>query len=177
MDRPCNQQALERVAAVLEALVGLPTSPVDTWRFSSDAQTRFNEWYSILKGRLRGDELHPALASHFSKYKSLMPSLVLLFELADRAVVGDEIGELIVSISHVEQAIQFCAYLESHAVRVYACVTSPETTAGRELASKIKTGKLPETFSLRDVYRPQWSGLTTRAAARLALDVLLDHDW
>ncbi len=154
VDRPCNQQALERVAAVLGALVELPASAVDTWRFSSDAQTRFNEWFSNLERRLRGDEVRPALASHFSKYKSLMPSLALLFELADRAVVDDVHRELLVSISHVEQPIQFCAYLETHAARVYSCVTSPETTAGRELVSKLKAGKLPETFSLRDAYRP-----------------------
>jgi len=44
----------------------------------------FIEWLAELEAKIRGDELHPALVSHLSKYRSLMPSLALLFELADR---------------------------------------------------------------------------------------------
>jgi len=31
---------------------------------------------------VRGEELHPALVSHLSKYRKLMPALSVLFELA-----------------------------------------------------------------------------------------------
>ncbi len=33
-------------------------------------------------------ELHPAMIAHLSKYRSLMPSLAALFELADKAAMS-----------------------------------------------------------------------------------------
>ena len=59
------------------------------FRLAPDAQELFIEWFTGLERKVRGDELHPTLISHLSKYRSLMPSLALLFELADRAgIVG-----------------------------------------------------------------------------------------
>jgi hypothetical protein len=52
-------------------------------KFALDAQELFAEWIQELEHKLRSDELHPALVSHLAKYRSLMPSLALLFELAD----------------------------------------------------------------------------------------------
>ena len=45
------------------------------------------------------------------------------------------------------------------------------------LAAKILAGALPSPFPLRDVYRPQWSGLTTKAEAELAVETLVDAGW
>ena len=61
--------------------------------------------------------------------------------------------------------------------RVYAAAISPDVTAARALAGRLQRGDLPSPFAVRDVYRPQWSGLTTREAAAAALDVLVDVDW
>jgi putative DNA primase/helicase len=75
--------------------------------------------------KIRRNDLHPALISHLSKYRSLMPSLALLFELADRASIEGFDGsclagrENFVSLEHTRQAAAFCDYLESHAYPEY----------------------------------------------------------
>ena len=124
------------------------------FRFDPDAQELFIEWLTDLEAKVRGDELHPALVSHLSKYRSLMPALALLFELADRAAAGVEITngpDLLVSLEHAKQAAAFCDYLESHACRIYSCVTTPQMRAAQELADKIKT---PEGGCERLLYAP-----------------------
>ncbi len=131
---------------------------------------------------MRGDELHPALISHLSKYKSLMPSLALLFELADRASSEGFDGSSLmassnfVSLQHAKQAAEFCDYLESHALRVYSCVVTPQLRSAQELADKIKKRKMGTDgfFSCRDVYLKGWTGLDTPEAVRQAVDVLRD---
>ncbi|MBZ5604445.1 MAG: hypothetical protein LAO79_19250 [Acidobacteriia bacterium] len=109
-----------------------------------------------------------------------MPAIALLFELADRAAAGEmEPTNLVVSLEHAKQAAAMCAYLESHAHRIYSCVTTPQMRGAQELAERIKTGKVGSdgTFSVRDVYLKGWSGLDTPELARAALQVLEDADW
>ena len=123
-----------------------------------------------------------ALISHLSKYRSLMPSLALLFELADRAASGrlnQESADLFVSLEHAKQATAFCAYLESHAHRIYSCVTTPHMRAAQELAEKIKTGKVGANgvFTPRDIYLKGWTGIDTPDLARVAAQVLNDAGW
>jgi putative DNA primase/helicase len=139
-------------------------------RFTLNAQAKFDEWLANLETRLRGDELTPAMESHLAKYRSLIPSLALLCHLADGGV-----GE--VSISALEKAIAWGKYLESHAYRVYASAVRPDVAAARCLAKKITGGKLTDSFSIRDVYRPGWSGLGNREEAQAAIDLLIDLDW
>lgn len=62
-------------------------------------------------------------------------------------------------------------------MRIYSCIVSPELRAARELAKKIKAGKLARIFSLRDVYVKNWSSLATPNAARAAVRILEDTKW
>jgi len=92
-----------------------------------------------LEAKLRGNELHPALVSHLSKYRKLMPALALLFELADRVAAGTDLAnpsDLRVTLNHAKQAAAFCEYLESHAQRIYSCVTTPQMRAAQETHGK-----------------------------------------
>jgi hypothetical protein len=106
-----------------------------------------------------------------------MPSLALLFELADWAA-GLGGGES-VSLDHARRAADFCDFLESHARRVYACIVSPELRAARELGEKIKgrqAGKPDEesgltVISAREVYRQGWSGLSTPQELHGAIEI------
>jgi hypothetical protein len=52
-------------------------------RFTEDAQEVFDQWRDELEVRLRSTELPPALESHLAKYRSLMPSLALIFQLIE----------------------------------------------------------------------------------------------
>ena len=52
-----------------------PRTPM-RFRYAPDAQELFVEWLAELEAKVRGDELHPALVSHLSKYRKLMPALL-----------------------------------------------------------------------------------------------------
>ncbi len=139
-------------------------------RFAPDAQAVFDNWLTKLETRLRGDELVPAMESHLAKYRSLVPSLALLIHLADGGIAE-------ISIPAIERAIAWGSYLESHAHRVYASTVHSDVVAARCLAKKITDGSLTDGFSVKDVYRPGWSGLSTREEAQTAIDLLVDLDW
>jgi hypothetical protein len=107
-----------------------------------------------------------------------MPSLAGLFELADRAAGKIEIAEQIsISLEHSKQAAALCEYFEQHAHRVYSCLICPEMRAARELARRIKEGRLPAPFLTRAVYTKGWSGLDNPDRARRALEILEDAGW
>jgi putative DNA primase/helicase len=181
VDRRPDPLLEARVKQIFETLVGLDHENPLQFRFDAGAQQLFIEWLTDLEAKVRSNELHAALVSHVSKYRKLMPALALLFELADRAA-AEEITNgpgLSVSLEHTKQAAAFCDYLESHAVRIYSCVTTPRMRAARELADKIKSRKVGANgfFKFRDVYLKGWSGLDTPEAVRLATQVLEDAGW
>lgn len=184
-DRPPERESEERAAAIFRHLVDIdPARPLQ-FRFAPDAQEFFIGWLSTLEGKVRGKELHPALISHLSKYRSLMPSLALLFELADRVGFvgfdGSVSGKTqnIVGLEHATQAAQWCTYLESHAHRIYSCAVAPQMQTARELADKIKTRKVGKdgSFAVRDVYIRGWKGLDTPDAVKAAAEILTDAGW
>jgi hypothetical protein len=84
-----------------------------------------------------------------------------------------------VSPEHAKQAAAWCEYLESHARRVYSCVTTSRMRAARELADKIKHKKVGTSgsFTCRDVYLKGWSALDTPEAVKLAVEVLQEAGW
>jgi hypothetical protein len=113
---------------------------------------------------------HQAIEAHLAKYRSLVPSLALLIHLADG-------GANPVTADALEKGCAWADYLESHARRVYSRGLSPDYVVARALAAHILTGDLPREFALRDVYRHQWTDLTTPDLAKRAVEVLLDLDW
>jgi hypothetical protein len=179
VDRVPNPRALDIAERMFVVLSNIPTEAPLRARFATDAQGLFFDWLTELEGKVRGESgIHPAMVAHLSKYRSLMPSLALLFELADLAAVDGVAGENIaVSLDHTKQAAVFCEYLESHARRVYACIVSPETRAGRDLARHIQANDLPTEFKTRETYLKGWSGLDSPERVRGALTLLEDAGW
>ena len=179
VDRLPDNAALAVAEKVFNVLSRLSIEEPIEACFAPDAQELFFEWWKELEGKIRGESgLHPAMLAHLSKYRSLMPSLALLFALADLAAVDAPIAaNMTVGLDHARQAAAYCGYLESHARRVYACVVSPETAAARDLARHIKAGDLPALFSTRDVYFRGWTGLDSPERVRAALDLLEDAAW
>jgi hypothetical protein len=107
-----------------------------------------------------------------------MPSLALLFELADRASFeGFVVGEnpKFISLEHTKQSAAWCEYLHSHAKRTYSWVSTPEMQPAYDMAQKIKAEKLGrEKFTVRDVYFKEWAGLQTPDSVRESLSILED---
>jgi putative DNA primase/helicase len=188
VDRPPDPASELTAERVFRNLVQWDTEGPMRYRFAADAQGLFVDWLARLEARVRGEELHPALVSHLSKYRSLMPSLALLFELADRAAVGSpslegESGDsdqcACISLEHAEQAVAWCDYLESHARRIYSCITTPQLRAAQAFAEKLKKRQIAPDgfFSCRDVYLKGWSGLDAPELVRMAVEVLQDAGW
>lgn len=172
IDRVPNQQAVEVARAVFERIAAMDTENPPRLQFSDEAEQMFEEWLSDLEARIRRDDTPPIMQAHLAKYRSLMPALALLFSLAD-----GEAGS--VSLEHAQQAADWCIYLEAHAKRVYASRISPERLAAISLSERLGRGWKREDgcFSLRDVYRNEWFGLSTPEEARAAVAVLEEFHW
>jgi hypothetical protein len=177
VDREPDEKMIRRAAEVYRRIAEMNATTPRILTFSPDAQHFFVTWLTKLEKRLRSDDnLSPAFQSHLAKYRKLMPALALLFALADASLTG--VGRLqAVELDYAQKAAEVCDYLESHAVRVYAARVRPEIDAAHILSKRLLTGKLGEQFTLRDVYRPQWTGLTTADEARAACAVLEEANW
>jgi len=73
----------------------------------------FQEWLVPFETEIRGDELHPALVSHLSKYRKLIPALSLIFALVDTPESGN-----LINVRELMRAIAWGEYLRSHAERL-----------------------------------------------------------
>ena len=128
--------------------------------FTSEAQVRFDEWRTNLEKRLCNGDLNPALESHLAKYRSLMPSLALIFYLVE--TVGKRDKPIAVDDQSARRAILWCEYLETHAKRLYASGERSGMESARAFLHRIKKGDVLNGFSLRDVYHGKhWSRLNT----------------
>lgn len=137
-------------------------------RFANDAQEIFSKWREILEKRIRSGEEHPAIVSHISKYRKLIPALALINHLCDS-------GKGPVTKDSLLRAIAYSEYLESHAQRIYSYATTPEMDAAKTLLKHLKAGKLTSPFKARDVSQKRWVGLSTPAKTEAAINVLLEY--
>lgn len=143
---------------------------VPVLRLDAEAHGLFLEWRTDLEHLLRSDGLHPALESHFAKYRKLVPALALINHLAD-------VGYGPVGKKAMLAALGLAKYLESHARRAYGAGPEAETAAAKAILSHIRKGHLADGFSARDVHRPRWSNLSDRSQVQAGLDLLCDLDW
>lgn len=138
-------------------------------RFDEAAQELFSEWRTTLEHRLRSGEEHPAIVSHLSKYRKLIPSLALINHLCG-------VRQGAVNEAALLRAIAFGDYLESHARRIYSYATRPDIDAAKTLLKRLAGGKLPIPFKARDIYIKGWTGLETPQKAQAALDLLREYN-
>lgn len=171
-DRTPNAGAMKAAENVYRRITGMSADNPLRLKFAPDAQALFVAWLSDLEIRLRADDASPFMLAHLSKYRKLMPALSLLFSLADGSLEA-------VGLHHAQQAADWCEYLAHHARRIYASRISPERLAAIALARKLQKGWKRDsgTFTIRDVYSNDWSGLGTPDEARAAVRVLEDAGW
>ncbi|NOT18381.1 MAG: DUF3987 domain-containing protein [Sulfuriferula sp.] len=136
--------------------------------FDDAAQKLFSEWRVTLEHRLRSGDEHPAIVSHLSKYRKLIPSLALINHLCDT-------GHGAVGEASLMRAIAFSEYLESHARRIYSYATRPDIDAAKTLLKRLAGGKVDMPFKARDIYIKGWTGLETSHKAQAAIDLLLEY--
>jgi hypothetical protein len=144
-------------------------------RFTEDAQEIFDQWRDELEIRLRSTELPPALESHLAKYRSLMPSLALIFQLIEFVDGTGEGGA--VRLRPTLQAAAWCGYLETHAARLYSSAQNPAVEGARTLLERIRKGEVSDGDSTRSVYRKHWAKLSTPEEVSSACGVLEEFGW
>jgi hypothetical protein len=184
IDTPVNVRAKEQAYRVVDRLAsmdfrqhgafGEENQRIPYYRFDANAQVVFNEWLTELETKLRRVDDEPVLIEHLGKYRSLMPALSLLFHvlnLADGQVASQ------VTMESAKRAAAWCEYLESHARRIYGLVTNLTAQAASRLALKIQQGALPNPFTVRDVYRKEWSLLDDRQVIENACEELIALGW
>ncbi len=185
VDRIPDREAKRKAAEVVERLdqldpkafgAHLDEGALPSLRFDPSAQEIFDDWREKLERRLRCGELHPAFEAHLAKYRSLVPSLALICDLADS--VSENPNNLRDGVSQAA-ALRACAwaeYLETHAMRLYGYALDPVRAPARELLRHLKKGDLTHPFSARDVYLKGWKSLDP-SGTEAALNFLAHLDY
>lgn len=186
IDRYPDTKSKNRAFEVFEKLNHLDVTEVGAFisddsdvipylRFDEEAQKLFDSWREDLETHLRKPIEHPAVEGHLAKYRSLMPSLALLFHLIDR--VDGRTQQSAVSVDAAAKAAAWCSYLFEHAKRIYGMAINATAHLAKTLAEHIKQGDLPDPFTARDVYRKHWTGLSTSKEIAEPLELLNDLRW
>ena len=180
VERSLNEEARKRAFAVFERLarlshtnIGATLDTIDECAFvgfDDEASELFAEWLTKLERQLRSGELHPALESHFSKYRKLVPALALINHLVDY-------GSGSVGSDALKRAIAFSEYLASHARRLYGAGLRLEVVTAQAILARIRKGELTDGFTARDILQNDWAKLTDREQVIAGLALLVDHDW
>lgn len=200
VDRSPDEQAFNRVLRIFQKLDSLdpsdvgavePEGGVPFLRFDDDAQMFFDEWRDRLEHRLRSRQMAgtPAFEAHIAKYRSLMPSLALIFHLVENvertyktletSSGGGSVGfdGRRVGLSSAMLAANWCDFLEAHAVKIYSAELNQDILSGLELARHIEAGDVLDGMSVRDIYLKGWSRLTTSEAAEAAAAAIEGAGW
>lgn len=180
VDRPPDLAAQERAFNAARHLFeidptaigakAIPGTERHYLQLTNEAQDLFDKWRPRLENALRKGDLHPALESHYAKYRSLIPKLALIFHL-----VEDGTGP--VTIDALTMAIRWGNFLKAHARRIYAGALHGADLATKALSDKVKAGKVPNPFKVRDIYRAGWAGLSDKSDVEPAIDGLLEAGW
>jgi len=181
VDQMPDDVAKDKAFSIMQTLAELDfvqagASPDDNrpyFRFNDAGQDVFYRWLTELENKIRVED-SPLITEHLAKYRSLMPSLALIFHLIESAansISGHVSGEA------AEMAVAWCSYLESHARRIYGMSGNRNDKATTALAKKIEEGKIKDNFTLRDIYRNGWSMLDNHQLIEEACQELESLNW
>ena len=179
---PDNISARERVRALFarldrEPLLGLRTDEDPPYVvFAPDAQEVFNSWLDDIEIKGADDDREDIIRSYLSKYKSMVPSLALLFHLAE---APPRENVTMIPLRALTMALKWADYLEQHLARIYQSrlTGTKSLTTARRIISKIVGKQLQSGFTVRDITQRDWSGLMSGDEVRVGLSVLEGMDW
>jgi putative DNA primase/helicase len=181
VDRWPDSDAKNRAFAIFESLSKLDPAAIGAQsedneipflNFAPDAQEFFKDWLCELEARLRDGLESPMLTAHLAKYRSLMPSLALLFHLIEIAN-GREAGAL--PLQSAQMAAAWCDFLEQHARRIFHSATDGDLEGARTLETRIRAG-LPNPFKISDIAKKGWANLGTTEEIERAVAILEDKN-
>ena len=177
-DRKPNKEAREKASQIYQRLNNIDTEALGAqWdgglpylRFSPEAQEIFNAWRGELEEKIRSGNEPEIIEAHLAKFRSLIPSLALLAHLTDGSPGP-------VSEEAIDKACGWAYYLETHARKIYAPALNTALFATHSLAKRILNKELSNGFTSRDIYRRQWSGLSSKEEVQEAIETLEENDW
>lgn len=152
-------------ASPADDFVKLPYFALD-----DQAQELFVLWSTELNTTLIPNEPNPLMQQHLAKFEKLFCAIALIMHLSSG-------GNGPVTMDSALRAAAWCEYLTQHARRVYGLVEASKVSAAKMLARRVADGKLFDGFTVRDVVRKQWTGVTTTLQAEAALEILEEHGW
>lgn len=145
-------------------------------QFDDESQEFFQTWLTELENDLRSDTFETStIESHLSKYRSLMPSLALIFHLLDRVTGKTE--NTSISLNSAMLASAWCSYLQKHAEKLYGMVALSEFDYAKEILNRIENSQLANEFTARDIYGKHWKKLSKPEQVKSGLEILTEYGY
>ena len=143
-------------------------------RFSHEAQLKFNQWRENLENSLRQKDCDYApYEAHISKYRSLIPSLALLFEVLDSGCDGTDVKQ-----GSLELALEWADYLIAHAKKVYQIEEYHADRASiQSFLKKLDAKKIYDGMTVRSLSRTSWEYLKTKDQIENTLEFFVQNNW
>jgi hypothetical protein len=165
IDAPPDDAAVQQAWAIFTDLYQIPKKRL---KFDPQAQTVFMDWYkqTIFKNQELSQQGLNELVSHLTKYRSLVPSIALLLQLAE------DKDSTCIEAENLNKAIMWANYLISHAKRIYSIGDIPTSIA--ELLLE-KRGQLNFNFTAGQIVQKGWKGLTNTEEIKKGIEVLINH--
>ena len=143
--------------------------------FTPEAQVLFDQWQQTFENKIRSGKLPPYLEAHLSKYKKLLPSLCLIIEHLNQAILG--LYPQSISIKSLKAALLWLDYFESHAYRIYNSSANSVLKAAQDLIRRVRNEEIPNPFTAREVYHGKhWTGLSDPEEVKDVVDLLIEKD-
>lgn len=139
-------------------------------RFAPDAQEAFLAWLVGFMNRIPQVTPEP-FQSHLSKYRKALPALALIAEVVDNPAAAA------VSLDSWQRAEAWGTYLESHLRKVYGSAIRADVAAAAEILDRLKAGDLEGRFTVRDLKRKKWAGLTDAETVEEGVALLEKLGW
>ena len=183
VDRKPNLEAFNVAKEVFEAIASIKiksdqNTKIPGLHFSEEAQTIFTKWRENLEKQLRTkDSTVPVFESHLAKYRSLVPSLALIFHLVENYKKASFDTTELIGADSVTLAIKWSDFLEAHAKKIYANALFPNLSAAHALASRIAKNELEDKASMRSIYRRHWTMLDSLDKLEAAISILEEANW
>ena len=184
VDMTPDTQARNRAYALFEQIdkgefsrLGQPADEYNKFaytRFDDAAQAVFKDWLTRLETVVLPGE-SGLLAEHLTKYRSLMPSIALVFHVVN--CFDAQAATALVSVEAATMAVRWCAYLESHARRIYGLLDTISVEGADRLLKEIRSGRLASGFKVREVVQRGWSHLKTTEQVNAAIAELVSRHW
>ena len=184
IDREPDEKAEEVICSIVKAIDAIPVPKrtndgIERYQlgYSEDAQKIADDWVEALEHRLESDSISPIYEAHLGKYRSLMPSLAVVFSLINEISLDENSIPQEVDVQSVQLAISWCSFLESHAKKGYGEHLDPKKSAARHLLAKIHKKQVKDFERPRDLYRKKWKGLASADDLESALNILAKLGW